>query len=79
VRAGSTVTLLTFPQPITIKQTSPHILSAVCRSTQYSTPINNALSQRGSGPFSCVVDVDWLKVWVQLVVKGEMNSTEMYS
>jgi len=26
--------------------------------------------QRGSRPASCIVDVDWLKVWVQFVVKA---------
>jgi hypothetical protein len=28
---------------------------------------------------SCIVDVDWLKVCVQLVVRGEMETTEMDS
>ena len=59
--------------------TSPHLLSAVCWSTQLVTSINTAVSQHDSRPVSCVVDVDWLKVWVQLVVKGEMNTKEMYS
>jgi len=47
-----------------------HHRSAVCRSTQFTTSINNAVSQRGLRSASCIVDVDWLKVWVQLVVRG---------
>jgi len=47
-----------------------HLRSAACRFTQFSTSINNVLFQRGSRPASCVVDVDWLKVWVQLKGKG---------
>jgi len=47
-----------------------HRLSAVCRSTQFVTSINNFVSQRGYRPASCIVDVDWLKVWVQLVVRA---------
>ena len=46
-----------------------HLVSALCRSTQFVTSINNALSQRRSRLVGCTVDVDWLKVWVQLVVK----------
>ena len=71
MRAGSTVILLIslFLSPLN-KQTSPHRLSAVCRSTQFVTSINNFVSQRGYRPASCIVDVDWLKVWVQLVVRA---------
>ena len=47
-----------------------HLLSAVCRSTHLFTSINNFVSQRGSISVSCIVDVDWLKVWVRLVVRG---------
>ena len=47
---------------------SLHLQSAVCLSTQFAASINNVVSQRGSRPASCIVDVDWLKVWVQLVV-----------
>jgi hypothetical protein len=47
-----------------------HLLSAVCRSTQFVTPTSNVVTQRGSRSASCVVDVAWLKVWVQLVVKA---------
>jgi hypothetical protein len=47
-----------------------HLRSAVCRSSQFATSINNAVSQRGYRPACCVVDVDWLKVWVQLVGRG---------
>jgi len=61
---------LNFPQHITIKQISTHLRSAVCRSTQLATLINSIVSQRDSRPASCIVGVDWLKVWVQLVVKG---------
>jgi hypothetical protein len=32
--------------------------------------INTAVSQRGYRPARCIADVVWLKVWVQLVVKG---------
>ena len=32
--------------------------------------INNFVSQRGYIPASCIVDVDWLKVLVQLAVRG---------
>jgi hypothetical protein len=39
-----------------------HLLSAVCRSTQFATSINNVVSQRGLRSASCIVDVDWLKV-----------------
>ena len=46
-----------------------HSLPAVCRSTQFVTTINNVVSQRGYRPASCIVDVDWLKVWVRLVVR----------
>jgi len=70
VRAGSKVTLSVLPVHITITQTRPHLRSAVCRSTQFSTSINNVVSQRGLRSVSCIVDVDWLKVWVQLVVRG---------
>ena len=92
MRAGSTAILLIFPQPLTIKQIGPHFRFAVCRSTQFATSVNNAVSHR-SRPASCTVDVDWLKVWIQLVVKrrdgeyrdvqlvvrGEMENTEIYS
>jgi hypothetical protein len=71
VRAGSTVTLSVFPVHITITQTRPHLRSALCRSTQFATSINNAVSQRGLRSASCIVDVDWLNVWVQLVVRGK--------
>jgi hypothetical protein len=71
VRAGSTVTLSVLPLHIAITQTRPHLRSAVCRSTQFVTSINNVVSQRGSRPASCIVDVEWLKVWVQLVVRGK--------
>ena len=37
---------------------------------QSPTSVNNVVSQRGSIPASCIVDVDWLKVWVHLVVKA---------
>jgi hypothetical protein len=47
-----------------------HLRSAVRRSTHFVTSINNVVSQRGSRPASCIVDVEWLKVWVQLVVRG---------
>jgi hypothetical protein len=43
--------------------------SAVGRSTQFAPSINNAAPHRSS-PASCIVDVDWLKVWVQLIVWG---------
>jgi len=49
---------------ITITQTRPHLRSVVCRSTQIYTSINNVVSQRGLRSASCIVDVDWLKVWV---------------
>ena len=77
MRACSTVTLLVLPLHITITQTRPHLRSALCRSTQFATSINNVVSQRGLRSASCIVDVDWLKVWVQLVVRGEMETTEM--
>jgi hypothetical protein len=70
VRAGSTVTLSVLPLHIAITQTRPHLRSAVCRSIRFATSINNFLSQRGWRPASCIADVDWLKVWVQLVVRG---------
>jgi len=71
VCAGSTVILLIslFLSPLHT-QTSPHRLSAVCRSTQFVTSINNFVTQRGSRPAICIVDVDWLKVWVWLLVRG---------
>ena len=47
-----------------------HLLSAVCRSTQFTTSINNVVSQHGLRSASCIVDADWLKVWVQLEVRG---------
>jgi hypothetical protein len=47
-----------------------HLLSAVCRSTQFVTSTNNVVSQRGWRSASCIVDVDWLMVWVQLVVRA---------
>ena len=70
MRACSTVTLSVFPLHIAITQIRPHFLSALCRSTQLTTSINNVVFQRGFRPASCIVDVDWLKVWVQLVVRG---------
>ena len=70
MRAGSTVPLPLLPLHIAITQTRPHLQSAVCRSTQFSTSINNVVSQRGYRPASYVVDVDWMKVWVQGVGKG---------
>jgi hypothetical protein len=70
VSAGSTVTLSVLPVHITIKEIRPHLRSPVCRTTQFATSINNVVSQRGLRSASCVVDVDWLKVWVQLVVRG---------
>jgi len=62
--------LSVLPLHIAITQTSPHLRSVVCRSTQFPASINNVVSQRGSRPATCIVDVDWLKVWVQLVVKA---------
>ena len=61
-------------------QTNPHRLSAVCRSTEFVTSINNFVSQRGYRPASCIVDVDWLKVWVRLLVRGrdEQYRDEQY-
>ena len=56
-----------------------HILPAVCRSKQFIPSTNSAVSQRCYRPASCTVDVDWLKVWVQLVVRGEVNRRLMYS
>jgi len=47
-----------------------HLRSAVCRSTQLATSVTNVVSQRGWRSASCIVDVDWLMVWVQLVVKA---------
>jgi len=38
-------------------------------SIQFATSIDNVVSQRGLRSASCIVDVDWLKVWVQLVVR----------
>jgi hypothetical protein len=70
MRAGSTVTVSVFSLHIAITQTRPHLRSAVCRSTQFTTSINNVVSQRGLRSASCIVDVDWLKVWIQLVVRG---------
>jgi len=67
--SGSTVTLSVLSLHITITQTRPHLCSVVCWSTQIATAINNVLSQRILRSASCVVDVDWLKVWVHLVVK----------
>ena len=32
--------------------------------------VNNVVSQRGSRPACCTVDVDWLNVWFQFVVKA---------
>ena len=47
-----------------------HLRSAVCRSTQFTTSDNNnVVSQRGWRSAGCVVGVDWLKVWVLLVVR----------
>jgi hypothetical protein len=63
------------PVHIAITQANPHILSAVCRSTQFVPSINNVVSDRCYRPASCTVDVDWLKFWVQLVVRGKMNTT----
>ena len=60
-------------------QTRTHHPSAVCRSTQFRTAINTVVSQRGWRTASCVVEVEWLKVWVQLVVRREMKTTEMHT
>ena len=51
-------------------ETRPHLRSAVCRYTQFRMAINTVVSQRGCRTASCVVDVEWLKVWVQLVVQA---------
>ena len=67
VRADSTVTLSVLH--IAITQTRLHLQSALCRSTQFATSLNNALSHRYR-PASCIVDIDWLEVWVELVVGG---------
>jgi len=67
--ASSTVTLSVLSPHIAITQTRPHLCSAVCWSTQFATSVNNVLSQRILKSASCVVDADWLKVWVHLVVK----------
>ena len=55
---------------IAATHTRPHLLSAACRSAQFVTSVNNVVSQRDLRSVSCVVDVDWLKVWVQLLVMG---------
>ena len=47
-----------------------HLRSAACRFTQFATSISNFVSHRGLRSASCIVDVDWLKVCVQLVVRG---------
>ena len=54
---------------IAITQTRPHVQSSLCRSTQFTPSIKITVSH-SYRPASCIVGVDWLKVWVQLVVRG---------
>lgn len=56
--------------PSTHRHYTNHTIRSVCRSTQFVTSINNVVTKRGSRSASCIVDVDCLKVWVRLLVKG---------